>query len=69
MATRLERLKKLRDATKEYVATEKKRIENEVSVLEAVLKGRTGGKGIQQNNTAVVSKAAEADLAAYLTET
>ena len=63
---RLERLQDLEKATKEYVKNEKKRIENEVKVLEEVLKGRTAGAGIQANSVTVVAAVAQNDLAAYL---
>jgi hypothetical protein len=64
--SRSSRLQDLQDATKDYVKTEKKRLENEVKVLEAVLKGRTAGAGIQANSVAVVQAVAASDLASYL---
>lgn len=64
--SRSSRLDELKAATKDYVASEKKRIENEVKVLEAVLSGRTAGAGIQANSVAVVSAVAYADLSAFL---
>lgn len=64
--SRASRLKDLETATKDYVKNEKKRIGNEVKVLEAVLKGRTAGAGIQANSVAVVSAVAVSDLAAFL---
>jgi hypothetical protein len=66
MAKNTQRLEDLQKASKEYVKTEKKRIENEVKVLEAILKGRTGGKGIQKSSNAVVAAVAQSDLASYL---
>ncbi len=66
MMSRASRLQQLQDATKQYVDSEKKRIENEVKVLEAVLQGRTAGAGIQTNSVATVQAVAESDLAAYL---
>lgn len=66
MATRLDRIEALEQATKDYVREEKKRIENEVSVLEAVLKGRTGGRGLQLKSTSIVAAVAQNDLVAYL---
>lgn len=66
MASRDERLAELEKTAKEYIQLEKTRIENEVSVLEAILKGRTGGAGIQASNTATVAAIANSDLAAYL---
>lgn len=64
--SRSSRLTDLQTATKDYVKNEKKRIENEVKVLEAVLQGRTAGAGIQANSVAVVSAVASSDLAAFL---
>lgn len=64
--SRASRLKDLETATKDYVKSEKKRIGNEVKVLEAVLKGRTAGAGIQANSVAVVSAVALSDLAEFL---
>lgn len=66
MATRLEMLKKLQATTKEYVKKERTRLENEAKVLEAILKKRTGGRGIQAANTAVVSAVAQKDMDSYL---
>jgi hypothetical protein len=65
---RLQRLEKLEKATLGYVAKEKTRIENEVKYLEDVLKGRTGGAGIQSQAWQKTSQAAQNDLAAYLKE-
>lgn len=64
--SRASRLKELQDATNQYVDAEKKRIENEVKFLEAVLKGRTAGAGIQANSVATVQAVAQSDLASYL---
>ena len=64
--SRSSRLQELKDATDKYVDAEKKRIENEVKVLEAVLKGRTAGAGIQANSVATVQAVAQSDLAAFL---
>jgi len=66
MAKRTDRIEALEKATKDYIKEEKKRIENEVQVLEAVLKGRTGGKGLQKSSNSVVEAVAQNDLAAYL---
>lgn len=66
MASRLELLRQLQSATKEYVKKERTRLQNEVSSLTAVLKGRTGGKGIQAIPTAVVASVAKKSLADYL---
>jgi hypothetical protein len=59
-------LQSLERALKEYVKEEKRRIENEVSVLEKVLSGRTSGKGVQSIGIAKVSAVAENSLKAYL---
>lgn len=66
MSSRLERLQKLETAAKEYASKEKKKIDDEVKSLEAILSGRTGGAGIQQASTSVVEAVAKDDLAAYL---
>lgn len=66
MGSRSERVAALRDTTKAYIQAEKKRIEKEVSSLEAILKGRTGGAGVQLAGIQVAKSAAENDLAAYL---
>ena len=66
MSTRLDRLKTLQKALNDYVKQERNRIDNEVSVLTAILSGRTGGKGIQQVNTNTVTTVAQNDLSSYL---
>lgn len=66
MAKRADRIANLQRTTKEYVKQEKKRIENEVQSLEAILKGRTGGKGIQKTSASVVEAVAMNDLSSYL---
>lgn len=66
MTAQLDLLKELQKTTKEYVSKEKERLENEAKMLEAILKGRTGGRGIQAVSTEVVSVVAEKDMAAYL---
>ena len=66
MAKRTDRIEALESAVKDYVKEEKKRIENEVKVLEAILKGRTGGKGLQKSSASVVAAVAQNDLASYL---
>lgn len=66
MANRYERLELLEKTAKEYIKREKARIENEVSVLEAVLRGRTGGAGIQSKSTSTVAAVAQSDLTDYL---
>jgi hypothetical protein len=60
------RLDALKAALKSYYTTEKVRLTNEATVLNAVLSGRTAGAGIQKSSTEIVSKVAESDLAAYL---
>lgn len=61
-----QRLQNLLQAVQQYVQAEQTRINNEVSVLQAVLNGRTGGAGIQASSTAVVAAVAQNDIAAYL---
>lgn len=64
--SRESRLTNLQSAVQDYIRSEKTRIQNEVKVLEDILKGRTAGAGIQTNSVAVVQAVAESDLAAYL---
>jgi hypothetical protein len=64
--SRATRLSDLESKTKEYVKKEKTRIENEVSVLEKVLSGRTGGAGVQKFSVATVQAVAQNDLASFL---
>jgi hypothetical protein len=66
MADRLSRLKELENATKEYIKAERKRAENEVKSLQAILDGRTGGAGIQAISVNIVAAVANKDLEAYL---
>lgn len=65
MANRLERLSNLEKAVKEYVKKEKARIDSEVSVLEAVLEGRTGGAGASISKTKIAAVALN-DLSEFL---
>lgn len=60
-------LLQLQKATKEYVAKERTRLTNEASVLEAILKGRTGGKGLQTLSIQTMSAVAQKDIEVYLT--
>lgn len=60
------RLESLKTATLDYVSKERLRLENEAKSLKAVLDGRTGGKGIQKDAQAAVSKIAGNDLFYYL---
>lgn len=64
--SRSSRLQDLKNATHDYVGQERTRLQNEVTVLEAILRGRTAGAGIQANSVAVVQAVAESDLASYL---
>lgn len=63
---RLQMLEELQTAAKAYTAAERTRLENEVSVLKAVLSGRTGGAGIQRLNTEMISAVAKKSLDDYL---
>ena len=65
MATRVERLDALQKALDDYTSKEKKRIENEVKFLKAVLKGRTGQETVSRT-VDVISEAAYKDVATYL---
>lgn len=64
--SRKDRVKALKDAAAQYFKEEKTRLENEHSVLDAILKGRTAGAGIQKVSVKVVKEVADKDLAAYL---
>jgi hypothetical protein len=61
-----QRLQNLLQATQQYVQNEQTVINNQVSVLQAVLNGRTGGAGVQASSTAVVAAVAQNDIATYL---
>jgi hypothetical protein len=65
MSKRADRLDALSKAVKEYVASEKTRIDNEVAVMQAILDGRGGGGGAGKE---AVQAVAYNDLAAYLKE-
>jgi hypothetical protein len=64
--TKIERLTRLQKATDDYVDQELKRIDEEVVVLEDVLKARRAGQGAATDAVAPASAIAEADLDAYL---
>lgn len=66
--SRQQRLSELERTAKEYISAERRRAENEVKVLEAILQGRTGGAGIQQVTIKKVAAVANADIASYLKE-
>lgn len=66
MSGRVDRLQQLQQTVDDYVSKEQDRINNEVSVLQAILNGRTGGQGIQSVSTAAVAAVANSDLAQYL---
>lgn len=68
MSTRSDRLQQLLSTVQDYVTKEQTRISNEVSVLQSILNGRTGGQGIQAISTQQVTAVAQADLAAFLGE-
>lgn len=63
---RLTLLKELKKTGDDYVKKERERLGNEAKALEAILKGRTGGGGVQSLNTQVASAVAKRDLADYL---
>lgn len=64
--SRLDRVTQLKQATLDYISKEKTRIENEVSALEAILNGRTGGAGVQQPSKQQIAAIAQSDLEGYL---
>lgn len=63
---RLQRLQSLEDAMKDYVTEERKRIEDEVALLEAVIENRRSGVGASGDATNTATKLAAADLAWFL---
>lgn len=63
------RLDRLEKAATDYVEAEKKRIDQEVLILKAILDGRTGGAGVQRFTVGTVDAVAQNDLAFYLAET
>ena len=66
MTSRTSRIEDLGKAVAEYADKEKTRIENEVAALQAILDGRTGGKGVEEASAAKVNKASLYDLKSYL---
>jgi hypothetical protein len=66
--SRIQRLKDLQQTAKDYIKAERTRATNEVASLNAILNGRTGGKGIQQISVTVVANVANKDLDDYLKE-
>jgi hypothetical protein len=65
-SNRNQRLQSLLQTTQQYVQNEQTTINNQVSVLQAVLNGRTGGAGVQASSTTVVAAVAQNDIAAFL---
>lgn len=67
MATERDQLlQDLKTTTKEYVSKERARLQNEAAVMKDILKGRTGGRGLQKTNTQVAAAVAQANLTKYL---
>jgi hypothetical protein len=62
----IDRIKALKDTVDKYVEEEKKRLENEVAVLEDILKSRPGGSGIEKVSVKIVGEAANNDLKTFL---
>ncbi len=60
------RVDALAKAVTEYVKKEKERITREVKILQKILDGRTGGKGLSTINYNQISAVAEKDLEVYL---
>lgn len=65
---RLARVQALQQATKQYIENEKQKIENEVSVMQSILNGRTGGAGVQAASTTAVAAVAQNDLSSFLNQ-
>jgi hypothetical protein len=65
-ATRADRLKALEKATTKYITAERKRLNDEVAALKAILEGRTGGKAIQSVAANYVGAVARKDLKSFL---
>lgn len=63
---RKQRLEALLSAVNDYIGKERTRLQNEKKSLQAILDGRTGGKGIQKDAQEAVSAAAGNDLNYYL---
>jgi Skp family chaperone for outer membrane proteins len=63
---RVKRLETLKTAVDEYIQKERTRLESEEKSLQAILDGRTGGKGIQKEAQAAASKVAGNDLYFFL---
>jgi hypothetical protein len=64
--TRASRLKALETATTKYITAERKRLNDEVAALKAILEGRTGGKAIQSVAANYVGAVARKDLKSFL---
>lgn len=65
-AARRARLDRLRQAVNDYATAEKKRIEAEVSMLQAILDGRTGGQGLAKYPAQAASRFAYDSMAEFL---
>lgn len=61
-----QRVSDLQTTAQKYISKEQTAIKNEVSVLQAILSGRTGGQGVQTSSAAAVNAAAFNDLADFL---
>jgi hypothetical protein len=66
MSERSDRVTALEKAVNDYVKKEKTRVENEVSVLTDILKGRNAGAAVQSSPSEAMNAVAFNDLTAYL---
>lgn len=66
-AARDARLTALKNATVEWADKEKKRLEDEVTFLKSILKGRTGAGRLTNQNVADSSKLVVDEIAQFLT--
>jgi hypothetical protein len=61
-----QRVTQLQQTATQYITNEQNAITNTVSVVQAILSGRTGGAGVQQSSSAAVTAIAFNDLADFL---
>jgi len=66
MSARSKRVDDLEKAVLDYTGKERTRLENEVTVLKAILSGRTGGKGLETTASKTVAAVAYNDLNTFL---
>jgi hypothetical protein len=66
VASSFAKLKALQQATQDYVATERKRLQNEAAVLKSILARRGPKSGLSDTVAEQSSAAAAKDLATFL---